>query len=60
MINWFCQGERRVVKDLQLSVKDVVSPSKVQSIPGEAIEADLTVLRGFFTDDAWKMVLMLG
>ena len=65
MMNWFCKEESQAVEDILLSgrklhLTDVHSLSKVPSIPGEAVEADLSVLMEFFTDDAWKMVLTLG
>ena len=34
-------------------------PCEVMSIPGEAVDADLTVLKRFFSDDAWNKLLML-
>ena len=29
-------------------------------VPGEAVDADLTILKGFFSDNAWNKLLMLG
>ena len=65
MMKWFCKEESKAVEDILLSgrklhLTDVRSLSNVPSIPGEAVEADLSVLKEFFTDDAWKMVLTLG
>ena len=65
MMNWFCKEESQAVEDILLSGRklhptDVHSLSKVPSIPGEAVEADLSVLKAFFTDEAWKVVITLG
>lgn len=64
MMNWFCKEESQAIEDIlssrgKLHLTDVHSLSKVPSIPGEAVEADLSALKEFFTDDAWKMVLTL-
>ena len=50
MIDWFCKDKSLTIRDLQLSgrklcISDLLSPCEVISIPGEAVDADLTVLR---------------
>ncbi len=65
MLDWFCKEESQAVEDLKLTgrklcVADVPSLSEVPSIPGEAVEADLSVLKEFFTEEAWNLVLNLG
>ena len=64
MIDWFCKDKSLTIRDLQLSgrklsISDLLSPCEVMSIPGEAVDADLTVLKRFFSDDAWNKLLML-
>lgn len=64
MMDWFCKDKSPTIRDLQLSgrklcISDLLSPCEVMSIPGEAVDADLTVLKRFFSDDAWDKLLML-
>ena len=64
MMDWFCKDKSPTIRDLQLSgrklcISDLLSPCEVMSIPGEAVDADLTVLKRFFSDDAWNKLLML-
>ena len=63
MIDWFCKDKSLTIRDLQLSgrklcISDLLSPCEVMSIPGEAVDADLTVLKRFFSDDAWNKLLL--
>ena len=49
MMDWFCKDKSPTIRDLQLSgrklcISDLLSPCEVMSIPGEAVDADLTVL----------------
>ena len=62
MMDWFCKDKSPTIRDLQLSgrklcISDLLSPCEVMSIPGEVVDADLTVLKRFFSDDAWNKLL---
>ena len=56
MLGWFCDPfttVQRVLKGHQAELSG-------DTLPDEVVDSDISILRSYFSDDVWKIVLGMG